>query len=329
MKKSKSEKSSNDLLKFIYKNRRLLLLTGAIAGVISIVVSLFLPVLYESSAVVYPTATSTVSFNSDRNSRSGSMDFGDEEKAEHLIQILLSSPMKNRIIKQFDLAKVYDLDPEGPKFHYKLKKEYNSHINFNRTRYGSVSISVLDKDPQLAADIANKIVELIDTVTNNLIRERTVPAFKINIRKLKQLYKEQEKINSEMDSLSKLGVVTSKYRAELYSAYADAKKESDRTYFKKQIAVNLENGARYDALSYLRKQKIEKVSDQEESYEQAESNASQDFTQKFVVEFASPSDKKSKPKRAIIVLVSTFSVILLMFMILLIRDKMRDIKLTD
>ncbi len=329
MKRSTSEESTNDLLRFIYKNRKVLIITGFIAGVVSIVISLLLPVLYESNAIVYPTETSTVSFNSDRNAKSGSMDFGDEEKAEHLIQILKSSPMRNKIINKFKLAEVYDIDPEGEKFHYKLKQAYDSHINFNRTRYGSVNISVLDKDPELAAKIANKIVVLIDTLKSKLIQDRTVPAFKINIRKLNQLYDEQEKINNELDSLSKLGVVTDESRTELYKAYVNAKKPSDKKYFKNQIEVNLKYGSRYDALSYLRKQKIDKIADQESSYEQAESDATQVLPQKFVVESASASDKKAKPKRAIIVIVFTFSALLLMFIILLIRDKIRAIKLTE
>lgn len=329
MEQNKSGESTNDLLRFIYKNRLILILTGFIAGVISIVISFLLPVLYESNSIVYPTETSTVSFDADRNAKAGSMDFGDEEKAEHLIQILQSSPLRNKIIQQFDLAKVYELDPKDSRFNYKLKQEYDAHINFNRTRYGSVNISVLDKKPQLAADIANRIVGLIDTVKGKLIQERTIPAFKINGRKLQQLRDEQNNINDEMDSLSQLGVVSSESRTELYKAYVNAKIEKDKEFFKKQIDVNLKYGSRYDALSYLREQKIEKIADQETSYEQAESNASQIFPQKFVVEAASASDKKAKPKKAIIVIVFTLSAVLLMFILLLIRDKIRAIKLAD
>lgn len=329
MEQNNSEESTNDLLRFTYKNRKALILTGVFAGVISIVISLFLPVLYESSALVYPTETSTVSFNSDRNAKAGTMDFGDEEKAEHLIQILQSSRLRSKIIKQFDLAEVYDIDPNHSKFHYKLKQEYDSHIHFERTRYGSVKISVLDKTPQLAADIANRIVGLIDTVKGTLIQERTVPAFKINVRKLKQLQDEMEGINNEMDSLSHMGVINSESRTELYKAYSNAKNQKEKDYFKRQIDANLKYGSRYDALFYLRKQKTDKIADQKTAYEQAESNASQIFPQKFVIEAASASDKKAKPKRAIVVIVFTIAAILLMFIILLIRDKVRAIKFAD
>src|SRR5690554_5007307 len=225
MENKKSEHNTNELLVFTYKNRKILLLTGLIAGVISVVISLLLPVLYESNAIVFPTATSTVSFNPLSNAKASSMDFGEEENAEQLIQILQSSPLRNKVIKEFDLAKVYDIKPDDKSYYYKLGKAYNSHIRFERTRFGSINISVLDESPQLAADIANKIVQLIDTVKNELIKERTMPAFEINKRKLNQLQQAQEALNAEMDSLSQLGVIDAKSRASLFAADRKVGKE--------------------------------------------------------------------------------------------------------
>lgn len=326
MENKKSEHNTNELLVFTYKNRKILLLTGLIAGVISVVISLLLPVLYESNAIVFPTATSTVSFNPLSNAKASSMDFGEEENAEQLIQILQSSPLRNKVIKEFDLAKVYDIKPDDKSYYYKLGQAYNSHIRFERTRFGSINISVLDESPQLAADIANKIVQLIDTVKNELIKERTIPAFEINKRKLDQLKIAQESLNSEMDSLSQLGVIDAKSRSSLFAALNESKTSEDKAFFKNQIDVNLKYGARYDALSDLREFRIEKMTDQEVSYEQAESDALENFNHKFVVESAVASDKKAKPKRLIIVLIFTFAALILMFIALLIRDRVRTIK---
>ncbi|PKR80861.1 hypothetical protein CW751_06735 [Brumimicrobium salinarum] len=326
MDKNKSEQHTNELLIFTYKHRKPLLITGVLAGVISIVVSLMLPVLYESNAIVFPTATSTVSFNPLSNAKASSMDFGEEENAEQLIQILQSSPLRNKIISQFNLAEVYGLEEGEKSYYYKLGKEYNDHIHFERTRYGSINISVLDEEPQRAADIANKIVQLIDTVKNDLIKERTVPAFEINKRKLEQLKTAQEKLNQEMDSLSQLGVVNAKSRASLFAAFNESKTQEDKAFFKNQIEVNLKYGARYDALSDLREFRIEKMTDHEVSFEQSESDALENFNHKFVVESAVASDKKAKPKRMIIVLIATISAVIFMFIILLIRERFQSIQ---
>lgn len=327
MKKSNSEHNANELLVFTFKNRKTLLLTGIIAGVVSLVVSFLLPVLYESNAIVFPTATSTVSFNPQSNVKAGSMDFGEEEHAEQLIQVLESSPMRNRIIQEFDLGKVYDLDPTESNYFYKLKKKYESHINYKRTRYGSINISVLDKSPELAAEITNKIVQLIDTLMNDLIKERTIPAFEINKRKLNQLRTELDDLNHELDSLSDLGVVDARSRGVLIEVLNEMKTANRKDEIRKQIEVNQKHGNRYDALIELREFRAKKLTEQEASYDQAESDATETLNHKFVVEHGVASDKKAKPKKSIIILISTLSAVILMFVVLLIRDRVREIKI--
>lgn len=326
MKNQNSKGSSNELLIFIWKKRKILIGIAFVAGIIGIVISLSMTVLYESNAIVFPTATSTVSFSEQRNAKASAMDFGEEEHAEQLIQILQSSRVKGRIINQFDLAKVYEIEPDDENFNHKLGKAYENHISFERTRYGSINISVLDKKPERAAKIANKIVALIDTVKNNLIKERTIPAYEVNKRKLDKLNQEQNDLVAEMDSLSALGVVNAEARANLFSALNESKTAEDKAFFKDKIDVNLKYGAKYDALADLREFRIEKLTLQEVAYEQAESDAYEDFNHKFVVEWAVPSDKKAKPKRAVIVIVITFASLFFVIITLLIRDKIREIK---
>lgn len=326
MEEKKSNKATNELMVFLWKKRKVLFFTGVIAGIASIIISFLLPVLYESNAIVFPAATSTVSFSEQRNAKASSMDFGEEEHAEQLIQILKSSRVRNRVIEQFDLPKVYEIKRDDENFHHKLGKAYENHINFERTRYGSIEISVLDKSPQLAAEIANKIVELIDTVKNELIKERTIPAYEVNKRKLEQLNTEQERLVNEMDSLSAMGVVNAEGRANLFSALNESKTKEDKEFFKDKIDVNLKYGARYDALADLREFRIEKLTEQEVAYEQAESDARENFNHKFVVEWAVPTDKKAKPKRSIIVILITFSAVFFAVIILLIKQRLSEIK---
>jgi deoxyadenosine/deoxycytidine kinase len=124
--------------------------------------------------------------------KAAAMDFGEEEQAEQLVQILQSSRIKDRIIKKYDLLADYEISENDPNKYYKLNKAYYGNFSFNRTRYGSIQIDVLDKDPKKAAAMANDIVDLIDTVKNEMIRERTIPAFAINLRKKKQMEHERD-----------------------------------------------------------------------------------------------------------------------------------------
>lgn len=315
-----------NLLITIWKKRKILLIVTGAAFIVSTAIAFLMTPIYRSTAIVFPAATSTVSFSEQRNAKASAMDFGEEEQAEQLIQILQSSRIRDKIVSRFDLVKHYEIDEDDQNKHYKLVKKYNQNILFVRTRYGSIQIDVLDRDPQLAANIANKIVDLIDTVKNEMVAERTIPAFEINKRKKDQMEADRKTIIAQLDSLAEKGVVPLEGRANLFAAYVDAKDPRDREEFKNRIDTNLKYGATFDALEYIRNEKIMKLADFSVSYEQAESDANTQFNHKFIVERAVVADKKDKPKRLIIMLLSTFGTFVFMVFALLLQDKIKELR---
>jgi uncharacterized protein involved in exopolysaccharide biosynthesis len=296
------------------------------AAVISGVVAFLMTPLYLSTAVVFPAATSSVSFSEQRNAKAAAMDFGEEEQAEQLVQILQSSRIRDKVVSEFELMKHYEIDSKGANKYFKLNEAYNNHISFNRTRFGSIRIDVLDENPALAAKIANKIVDLIDTVKNEMIAERTVPAFKVNERKLAQMKRDRDAILRKLDSLADLGVIALDVRSNLFQAYVDSKNPEDRAELKKKIDVNMKYGAMYDGLEYMRNEKIVKIEDFNISYEQAESDANTKFNHKFIVERAVKADKKEKPKRSVIILVSTVAAFFIGLFSLLLWEKYKELR---
>lgn len=323
---SELEKERQNLLLFIWRKRKLLLIVTAIAAVVSIVVSFLLTPIYRSTAIVFPAATSTVSFSEQRNAKAAAMDFGEEEQAEQLVQILQSSRIRDKIVSQFDLMNHYEIDAKDPNKYFKLVKQYNSNFLFVRTRFGSIQIDVLDVNPQKAADMANKIVDLIDTVKNNMVAERTWPAFEINKRKKEQLEQERKDVLFKLDSLAELGVVSLEGRTNLFQAYVDSKSAQEKTEIKKTIDINMKHGSLFDGLEFIRNEKIMQLEEFLVSYEQAESDAYSVFNHKFVVERAVVADKKDKPKRMIIVLLSTLGAFIFMVFALLIKDRLNELK---
>jgi tyrosine-protein kinase Etk/Wzc len=323
---SELTKERSALLAFLWKNRKVLVIITGVAFVVSVVVSLLLTPLYLSTAVVFPTASSNVSFSEQRNVKAGSMDFGEEDQAEQLVQILSSSRIKDKIVAKYDLLNHYEIDPNDENKNFKLNEEYNDHFSFTRTKFGSIQIDVLDKDPELAAKMANDIVDLIDTVKNEMIRERTRPAFEINIRKMKQLEKDKDSVIVLIDSLSRLGVVSTDVRSNLFQALVDSKSPEEKREIKAQIEANMKFGSLFDALEHKRNEMIINIETFKVAYEQAESDANAQFNHKFVVEKAVVADKKEKPKRMIIVLVATLGGFVLGVFFLLIRDKIQELK---
>ncbi|MEY4128120.1 MAG: hypothetical protein RL737_2309 [Bacteroidota bacterium] len=318
--------ASEGLIQFIWINRKKLMLFTFTAAVISGVVAFLMTPLYLSTAVVFPAATSSVSFSEQRNAKAAAMDFGEEEQAEQLVQILQSSRIRDKVVTEFDLMKHYEINENGANKYFKLNEAYNNHISFNRTRFGSIRIDVLDENPALAAKIANKIVDLIDTVKNEMIAERTVPAFKVNERKLAQMKRDRDAILRKLDSLADLGVIALDVRSNLFQAYVDSKNPEDRAELKKKIDVNMKYGAMYDGLEYMRNEKIVKIEDFNISYEQAESDANTKFNHKFIVERAVKADKKEKPKRSVIILVSTVAAFFIGLFSLLLWEKYKELR---
>jgi len=84
--------------------------------------------------------------------------------------ILHSRSVKDSLIKKFDLAKVYDI-PESDMT--KVRNQFDEYVNITAELEGNFTITVTDKDPQRAADIANNYVEVTNTVSENLFHNES------------------------------------------------------------------------------------------------------------------------------------------------------------
>jgi len=319
-------KERNNLIQFVWAQRKSLLIITGIVFVISTIVSLLITPLFLSTAIVFPAASSNVSFSDQRNVKAAAMDFGEEEQAEQLVQILQSSRIRDKVVSKFNLLDHYKIAENDKNKFYKLNNEYTSHFEFTRTRYGSIQIDVLDRNAELAAKMANSIVDLIDTVKNDMIRERTKPAFEINKRKMGQMLHDRDSVLNLLDSLSALGVVSMDIRSNLFQALVDSKNTTEKADIQSKLRVNALFGAKYDALEHMRNEMIIKIEEFRVSYEQAESDANANFNHKFIVEKAVKADKKEKPKKMIIVLVSSFGGFIFGVLFLLIRQRFQELK---
>lgn len=315
-----------NLLVFTWKNRKLIGIVTIVGAIVSLVVSLLMTPIFRSTAIVFPTATSTVSFSELSTAKAGAMDFGEEEQAEQLVQILQSSKIRDMIVEEYDLYKHYDIDDSDKNRRFKLMEQYNSNFNFVRTRYGSIQIDVLDEDPELAAKMANKVVDLIDTVKNEMLQQRTSEAFKVSQRKRKMLQFELDSISAKIDSLASIGVMSIDSRAGLYQAFVDATNSSEKVEIKEKLMINEKYGSVYDQLEHLRREKITNMELFMATYEQTESDANAKLNHKFVVEQAVVADKKDKPKRSIVVILGTIGAFVFIVFALLLREKLRELK---
>jgi formyltetrahydrofolate hydrolase len=167
----------------------------------------------------------------------------------------------------------------------------------------------MDTDPQIAADIANDISALIDTVFNNMKQERALAAFEL----VKQEYYEAEKnVISMQDSLQELG---NNISVSLRSGGGSI------AHIGQAIA---QNGGEFIALTKYLDHETGRLTELRQRYQEARVESVQELPHKFIVDQAYPAEKKAYPKRSVIVMVSTASAFLFTLILLIIIDSLQE-----
>jgi tetratricopeptide (TPR) repeat protein len=118
----------------------------AVALVLAVIFSspLFITPKFKSVGVVYPANVSP---------------YSEESETEQMFQILQSQDIVDSVINNFDLSKHYKISPDYKYYKTALYYEYSQNIKIEKTPYDAVRIEALDKDPVMATDIVNAIID--------------------------------------------------------------------------------------------------------------------------------------------------------------------------
>ncbi|MEX1002162.1 MAG: Wzz/FepE/Etk N-terminal domain-containing protein [Crocinitomicaceae bacterium] len=322
-----SNVNSQELLIFLWKKRKPLIGITVAAAIISVVISLLMTPYYKAQAVVFPTKSNSVNFQG--NERHSVVEFGDEADAERLLQVLISPEIRDSLIIKYDLYDHYDIDSSASRSRAKFQKTYEGNVQFNRTRYNSITIDVLDKDPKIAANMANDIVRLVDTVMNRMIRERSKGPMWAIQSEVELIRTEMGDYSDKLKSLSDSGVVNEEARGRLYSDYLTALKAGKNDIareIKEKIEASQKYGSDYDIYSNLSEFFSLRYSNILDVNDQARQYANTNIQQTIRHSEAEVPDKKAKPKRAVIVILSTFSALLFSIFVLLAIERIKQLR---
>ena len=326
---------STSLVIFLYKYRKPLLIVMLIALVLSWFFSLpwFITPNYKSTVILFPASTNAVSkaLLSDQAGKGQDLvTFGEDEQSEQLLQILSSNKIRDRIIRTFNLMQHYGIDSSSKYKYSQLFREYDKNITFRRTEFMAVKISVLDKDPGLAAAIANKIAELLDSVKNEMQHQRAIEGFRIVEAEYSTLQHEVKQIVDSLVSLGALGVNDVEYQSQvLNQQMAIAIMNNNRSAMaalQKKLDILGKYGGIYLSLKNALEFKTEQLTLLQSKYKEAKVDAQENLPQKFIVSDAYKAEKKSYPVRWLIMLVTTISSLLLAVIIIIIMEKIVSYK---
>ena len=183
MSKEKSYFDSSDFMSFCYNYRKAIGIIALISFLASAIVSYILPNQFLSTVVIYPSNTNSIAkalINSNAGNKSDIMEFGEEEKTEQMLEILKSEKVSSKIIQEFKLMEHYNINPNNSSTPLTdLNKKYKKNIQFHRNINMAIEIEVLDENPDTAALIANRIIQVLDDVSNGIQKKRALQGFEI------------------------------------------------------------------------------------------------------------------------------------------------------
>lgn len=315
---------SSYIIQFLLKSRKRLIIVALLAATVSAIVSFLIEPRYLSSVILIPTSTTSVS-KSLIKEWGDILTVGQEKEAEQMIQVLHSDAIRNRISERYKLMERYKIKKNDPYKKLSFKQEFLDRVWFDRNPDYSVSINVLDRNPDTAAFIANDIAVLLDSVRNRVQKERAMKAVKIvedeylkkkvSVEKLQdslRTYTEQGIFDFETQS----GIIYKQYVKSIAKNNTKAADELD-----KKMKLIGKKGWNYVALRDFAYHERNEMFTLGLKYEQAKIDVERSLPSKYIIDPAVPSEKRLSPNRLLIVVVATLSSVLLAIIITIALEK--------
>jgi uncharacterized protein involved in exopolysaccharide biosynthesis len=312
---------SFNLLNFLIKQRKVILLTILVTAFISAVATFLITPDFKSVTVIFPSPN-VLETRSLLNTQNSATDFfGDESATEMVLQIIQSDKISDYLLKKYDLLNHYEISGKEKQYTF-LEKKMKKNISARKTEFNSIEITVLDTDPVLAASMANDIAAQVDSVFNSLRKDAAVKSLKV----ITELYNTQLlRVNAIEDSLAipagnggrQSGSGNEVISESVLSFIGQGRRQGD-------TSTGILKGTTYSP-DYVRLLnafflETENLSVIQEKLLEAKTYADQDLQYVYIIKRAKVAEVKATPNRTLIVAISVFSTTILMLIILLLPE---------
>jgi tyrosine-protein kinase Etk/Wzc len=156
-----------DYFAVIARRRRLIAGITVVAAVVTAIVSLFLPNIYTARAKILPPQQQggllSAAMMQGALAAIGGDLIGESKTAKLYAEMLRIESLRDPIIDRFKLHDVY-----GKKYREDVYKAMDKKILIATVKEGIITISVDDKDPKRAADMANGLVSELKKLTTSM-----------------------------------------------------------------------------------------------------------------------------------------------------------------
>ncbi|GAB4207849.1 MAG: hypothetical protein Fur0023_18990 [Bacteroidia bacterium] len=311
--------ATNMFVSIIKRHLKVFVVTGIIALIVGIIIAFILPVEYQSETIILPARHFSVSkmlIEPNVGNQEDYLEIGDDDDLEKLLQIIYSDDLKFALADKLNLWKRWKIENKKYKIYY-LKSKWDRYINIYRTNYGSVRIKVYDRDPDTSAIIANKLVELIDTVQKNMSKDRIQAALNIVKNEYNKTIQRIKEMEDSLNTLRALGIYDYKEQVKAFSKeYAKALTKNDlqqKARLESFFTILQKYGGAYNTWSENLRKYRAKFAVIKSKYDQMMIDADHVLPLKYTVQKAYPDNKKAKPVRWLIILIFFISAELIIF----------------
>ncbi len=297
------------VLKLLYKNLLFIVIFSFLGLVLGIVTTLFMPKKYMSYGVIFPANTNLgLSVLEDPR-------FGTSLDADQLMQMLESNDLRDTLIDLYKLDEYYEVDRTDKTWKQRLEKKFFKDISITKTRYYSIVIIAKMKDPELASNIVNSMIEIVDILRSRIIRQNQFTAFqyakdqyfkqKTLLDSLKKRIYEKKELSDPNDLLYNHGLEKLKsdfYNSSPFVTDLDLENLIEEYNFEKEKLDGLKID--FHKAKRLMEKPVSKV---------------------YIVSRATPSYKKISPSFLINAVIGLFSALLFSVLFVLVRDRAKSV----
>ena len=346
-----------DYLIVLLKWKKTLIIVFLVSSIVSVAVSLILPKWYTSTATILPPKNPDIlSFmgsaastgTSLKNLAMSALGSGIPNAGGYnYMAILESRETAQNIINKFNIREVYGLDKDTP--WEDVVKALNSNVSFDLSDDGYISISVEDKDSVRAAEMANYYVKILNQ-RSYYLGSKEAHDNRVFVEKL--LSENTKKLSNFEDSLKTLFqnnnfILLPEQNASTLSAYADLYAQKFSIQVKLQLLKNRLNPddnlikqtqqelntlnnelSKLPATGVSTMRIYRKLLIQEKIVEfltpvleQAKIDEQKNIPVVLVLDKAIPAQKKSWPRRSLIVIITVILSMGATILIIFIREK--------
>ncbi len=344
----------------VFKWKKFILSTSIVAAIGAAIISLTLPVYYESTTIFYAASPDLAVPEVIFGTSSEAPDYyGTGNDIDRILSIANSGELALFMIDSFHLYDRYNIKQESRLGPYAVRKKFEKHFDVIKTKYDAIELSIEDRDKEMASKMTNAARERVNFLAQKLVREsqdKIIKTYELNISQ-----KEQD-MAALNDSLQKVRVAFGVYNTEEQAAGLSqliAESESrlnnataklsifERINFNRDsIALLKANISGYenqlskmqerldrfnqgmalvDVLTKTQKDASEQLTQNKQRYKQTKAAYESGFPATLLLEEAPIPVIKSRPKRAVIVVAATAVAFVFSVLGVLIFDTYKDV----